>query len=33
MYEQSLSFDKFDREFRGFWQVDDDFVFEVVGDA
>jgi len=33
MYEQSLSFAKFDREFRGFWQVDEDFVFEAVGEA
>ena len=33
MYEQSLSFAKFDREFRGFWQVEDDFLFEAVGEA
>lgn len=28
MYAESLSFDKFDREFRDFWQVPEDLVFE-----
>ena len=28
MYAQSLSFGKFNREFRGFWQLGDDYVLE-----
>jgi hypothetical protein len=27
MYSQSLSFAKFDREYRNFWQVPDSFQF------